>query len=112
MVLSQIKTLTERALPPTRQIVQSMISRIAGKDVNISTVDRFIRRHQDRLKSLWSTGLDRNRHKADSIDKYRLYFELLHGKMTKYDVLPEHTYNMDGKRLSPWYPRPHEKAVR
>ena len=41
--------------------------------------------------------MDHNRHKADSIDKYRLFFDLLHGKMVKYKILPKDTYNMDEK---------------
>ena len=41
--------------------------------------------------------MDRNRHKADSEERYRLYFALIHSKMRKYNVKPENTYNMDEK---------------
>jgi hypothetical protein len=41
--------------------------------------------------------MDSNRHKADSRDKYRLYFQLLHGKIDQYQIDPRHTYNMDEK---------------
>jgi hypothetical protein len=41
--------------------------------------------------------MDTNRHNADSSERYRLYFDLLHGKVTEFDVLPENTYNMDEK---------------
>jgi hypothetical protein len=41
--------------------------------------------------------METGRHQADSGDKYRLYFELLHQKMAQYDVEPENTYNMDEK---------------
>jgi hypothetical protein len=36
-------------------------------------------------------------HLANSSEKYRVYFELLHGKMAEYDVVPGNTYNMGEK---------------
>jgi hypothetical protein len=41
--------------------------------------------------------MDSNRHAADSGDKYKLYFDLLHEKIKKYNVQPEQSYNMDEK---------------
>ena len=41
--------------------------------------------------------MDSNRHKADSSDKYRLYFNHLHSKIDEYQIDPRHTYNMDEK---------------
>ena len=41
--------------------------------------------------------MDSNRHNADSEDKYRLYFDYLHGKIDQYQIEPPHTYNMDEK---------------
>ena len=41
--------------------------------------------------------MDSNRHAADSYEKYKLYFDLLHGKMSEYKILPRNTYNMDKK---------------
>ena len=38
-----------------------------------------------------------DRHKANSSEKYQLYFNLLHQKMAEYDLQPEQTYNMDEK---------------
>jgi hypothetical protein len=59
-----------------------------------SWVTRFLRRNHDSVILECSTGVDANRHLADSYEKYRLHFELLHGKMSEYRVLPENTYNM------------------
>jgi hypothetical protein len=50
------------------------------------------------LTSLLSNGsprIDRERHKADSPFKYKLYFELLHSKMQEHGIDVENTYNMD-----------------
>jgi hypothetical protein len=41
--------------------------------------------------------MDRNCHKADSEAKYSLSFDLLHGKVKDYDLLPEPLFNMDEK---------------
>ena len=41
--------------------------------------------------------MDATRHKADLYFKYKLYFELLHGKMDKHEIQPHNSYNMDEK---------------
>ncbi|KAI1510144.1 Pogo transposable element [Pyrenophora tritici-repentis] len=41
--------------------------------------------------------MDRTRHLADSESKYRLYFELLHQKITEYHLEARDIYNMDEK---------------
>ena len=92
-----ITKLTERGLPPRRLLVQKYASQIAQKPVSESWVTRFLHRHPDQLVSKWTSSIDRNRHQADSGVKYTRYFNLLHTKLTKYDVEPQHTYNMDEK---------------
>jgi hypothetical protein len=56
-------------------------------------VNRFIKSNSDSLLP----RMDSNRHNADLEAKHRLYFELLHAKIAKYGVEPQHTYNMDKK---------------
>jgi hypothetical protein len=41
--------------------------------------------------------MNSNRHKADSEEKYHLYFRLLHSKINQYYIEPRHTYNIDEK---------------
>ena len=41
--------------------------------------------------------MDRQRHDADSYDKYQLYFNLLQQKISEYSIESRHTYNMDEK---------------
>jgi len=89
--------LTERHLMPTRQMIKNFAAPIAKREISESWVTRFINRHKDQLISIRTTPMDSVRHKADSGEKYRLYFELLHRKTAEYDVEPEHTYNMDEK---------------
>jgi hypothetical protein len=89
-----IKTLTERRIPPTRTMIRNFASSLVGREVSESWVTRFMSRNSSDLSSHWQTGMDRNRHKADSKVKYSLYFELLHDKMKEYEVEP---FNMDEK---------------
>ena len=96
-LVKYIEGLTERKLPPTREMVQNFASDIAGHPVSESWVTRFLHRHQIELTSQWSTSMDRQRHAADSSNKYKVYFQQLGGKIDFYEVEPKHTYNMDEK---------------
>jgi hypothetical protein len=78
-------------------MVQNFASAITKWEVSQSWVTRFLHRYADQLTIKWSAGIDRDRHAADSYERYRLYFDLLQLKMRKYDVQPEDTYNMDEK---------------
>jgi hypothetical protein len=89
--------LAKRKLPPTREMVQIYASDIAAHSVSESWVTRFLYWHQNELTPPSSTAMDRNRHAADSGDKYEVYFEQLGSKIDFYEVEPEHTYNMDEK---------------
>ena len=77
--------------------MKEFASRIAGFGVSDSWVSRFLHRHDDELTPQWTTSMDRNRHAADSGDKYKLYYDALRDKIEFYKVEPEHTYNMDEK---------------
>jgi hypothetical protein len=92
-----IDTLTERRLPPTKEMIQRFASDLAGKPVSESWVDRFIRRHPNHLISAHSKGMSKLRCNADSGAKYSLYFKLLVEKIEEYNVQPSHIFNMDEK---------------
>lgn len=92
-----IQSLSERALPPTREMIRNFASRVAKWEVSDTWVTRFLNRNSDQLTSRWATGIDRKRYIADSEYTYHLYFELLHAKIQEYGVAPRHIYNMDEK---------------
>jgi hypothetical protein len=89
--------LTDRALSRTREMIRNFASSVSGFDHSDAWVTRFLNRNKDNLTSQWTTGMDRNRHQADSEYSYRLYFELLHRKIRKYNVDARHIYNMGKK---------------
>jgi hypothetical protein len=96
-LVQYIEELTARHIPPTREMIANFASAVAQEPVSESWVTRFISKYSIHLISHYSTGMDSNRHNADSYTKYELYFNLLQRKIAEYKVDAEHTYNMDEK---------------
>lgn len=92
-----VEHLTSNGLPPTRPMVRNFASTIAKTRVSEAWATRFISRYECDLTTKWTTGMDAVRHKADAGSKYNLYYDLLHPKMSKYEILPRNSYNMDEK---------------
>jgi hypothetical protein len=92
-----IGDLAKRGLPPTNAMIRNFASTIAHERVSEAWVVRFKHRHHNTLVSKWGTAMDATRHAADSYIKYKLYFNLLHGKMEEHKILPCNSYNMDEK---------------
>ena len=78
-------------------MIANFASAVAQEPVSESWVTRFIIRYSIHLISQYSTGMDADRHNADSYMKYELYFNLLQHKIAEYKVDAEHTYNTDKK---------------
>jgi hypothetical protein len=96
-LVQYIEDLHKNGIPPTREMVQNFGSEVAGRDVSMSWVDRFIRRNCSHLITRWGPSIDRVRHQADSIDKYNQYFDLLYQKIEEYKIQPRLSFNMDEK---------------
>ena len=94
-LVQYIKSLTDRRIPPTRSMIRSYATKLAKRDVSESWVTRFMNRNSHHLISRWQRGMDRDRHKADSGARYKLYFDLLHDKMAEYQLEARNIYNMD-----------------
>jgi hypothetical protein len=60
-------------------------------------VTRFKACHDDELISKYTTAIDATRYTADLYIKYKLYFDLLHGKIKEHEILPKNSYNIDKK---------------
>ena len=96
-LIQYITKLTERGLPPTREMIKNFARGIAKVDVSETWVTHFFNCHKDVLTKQWTSPMAANRHAADSYDKYKEYFDIMTSKITEYSVKPEHTYNMDEK---------------
>lgn len=96
-VVQYIRGLTERHLMPTRQMIINIITPLCNWEPSDQWVTRFLHRNHDTLITAWTTPMETSRHEADSRDRYRLYFDLLHSKIKEHEVEAENTYNMDEK---------------
>jgi AraC-like DNA-binding protein len=67
-----IQSLSDRHMPPTRNMIQNFASKIAREEVSETWVTRFLNRHPDDIISKWATGMDSARHQAESKGNYRL----------------------------------------
>jgi hypothetical protein len=92
-----IEQLSGEGLPPTRAMIRNFASGLAKEAVSERWVGRFLKRHSGLLTNTYVNGMDHNQVRADSYDKYKAYFELLHSKMSKYNLPPDRIYNMDEK---------------
>jgi hypothetical protein len=96
-LIHYIEDLTKRALPPTRDMIKKFASHFNSNSVSKAWVNRFVRRHSDYLVSKWTSGINSQRHNANSRAKYKLYFNHLHSKMLQYEIQLHNTYNMNEK---------------
>ena len=84
-----INQLTERGLPPTNAMLENFAREISGKEPGKNWASRWKKAHSDKVISLYSSGIDIDRKKADSAHKCALYFALLGRKIKQYNLSPE-----------------------
>jgi hypothetical protein len=96
-LVQYIVDLTERHLPPTREMIKNFAHGIAKVDVSETWVTRFLQQHKDVLTSQWTSPMAADCHSANSYDKYKEYFNLMQRKIAQYGIEPEQIYNMDEK---------------
>jgi len=110
--IDYINELTKRGIPPTARMVARFAAEISGKQPGKNWVNRFVRSAKKELASIFLTGFDLVRKKADNIYQYERYFELVcdplrpkfytnisqvDAKIAQYKVLRQNIYNMDEK---------------
>jgi hypothetical protein len=78
-------------------MIKNFAAEIAHREPLDSWVTDFLHRNRDQLISQWATAMDSNCYSADSWQKYKQYFDLMHRKMEQYSIELAHTYNMDKK---------------
>lgn len=78
-------------------MVANIASDMAGKAVGKLWSSRFVARHKDILDSRYLNTLDLARHKADSRESYKQYFDIIREKIEEYGITADNIYNMDEK---------------
>ena len=84
-----INTLTERAMPPTVQMVNNFAFEIAQKEPGKNWSQGFCKRWKDTLDSRYLQNIDSTRTKADNHCLIERYFDLLGQKIHQYEILPQ-----------------------
>jgi hypothetical protein len=75
VLIGHINRLTDRALPPTSQIVKNMAEEICGSSVGKNWTSAFIRRHPGQLKSAYLRNIANLRAKADNASMFQLFYD-------------------------------------
>ena len=72
-----IISLTDRGLPPTSRIIRNLAEELLGGPVGKNWTGDFIKRHKDRLKSLYLRNIDSQRHKAEYKPSFKQFYDLV-----------------------------------
>jgi Tc5 transposase DNA-binding domain len=76
-LIGYINSLTDRSIPPTSQIIHNMAEELIKRPVNRNWVSDFVKRHKDRLCSVYLRTIDNKRVKADSIPYLESFYNLV-----------------------------------
>ena len=96
-LVSYIREISERCLPPTPAMVAEMATQLGGRPPGNNWSSRFVERHKAELDSNYLNNLDLERHQADSVASFEQYFAIIQRKIDEYQIQPSNTYNMDEK---------------
>jgi hypothetical protein len=77
VLIKHINSLSDRGMPPTSSIVKNLAEEIRGSPVGKNWTGQFIRRHKDRLKSLYLRNIDNLRVTAEYAPMFTLFFALV-----------------------------------
>jgi flagellar motor protein MotB len=76
-LIRHINMLTNRGLPPTSSIVRNLAEEMIKRCVGKNWTSGFIKRHQDRLESLYLRNIDNMRTQAKYAPMIELFFDLV-----------------------------------
>ena len=76
-LIAHINKLTDRGMPLTSSIVRNLVEEIRGEKVGKNWTGQFIRRHKNRLRSLYLRNIDNLRVTAEYAPMFTLFFALV-----------------------------------
>jgi hypothetical protein len=77
VLISHIKRLSERGIPPTPQMVRNFVVEIGKERPGKNWVYEFNKRHANELDSKYLKGFDFKRKRADRLESYQAWFQLV-----------------------------------
>ena len=76
-LITHINMLTARSLPPTSAIVKNLAEEMILRPVGKNWTGQFVKRHKDRLQSLYLRNIDNMRTQAEYAPMIKLFFDLV-----------------------------------
>ena len=76
-LIEQINRLTDRGLPPTNRIVRNLAEEILQGPIGKNWTGDFIKRHKDRLKSLYLCNMDKERIQSEYAPMFKQFYDLV-----------------------------------
>ena len=76
-LIDVINRLTDRAIPPTPAMVRCLAEELVGGPVGKNWAAEFVKRHKDRLKSVYLQNIDRSRVHSEYVPSYQRFYELV-----------------------------------
>jgi hypothetical protein len=77
VLIGHINKLTDRGMPLTSYIVKNLAEEIRGCKVGKNWVGQFVKRHKDRLKSLYLRNIDNIRIGTEYALMFKLFYEIV-----------------------------------
>ena len=72
-----INKLTARGLPPTSQMVRNLAEEMISRAVGKNWTGQFVKRHQNRLESIYLRNIDNIRTQSEYTPMIKLFFDLV-----------------------------------
>lgn len=76
-LIGVINSLTNRGLPPTSHMVRNLAQEMIQRPVGKNWTGEFVKRHQNRLTSLYLKNLDSQRVKAEYAPMFKQFYDLV-----------------------------------
>ena len=73
----QINRLTDRGIPPTAQIVRNLAEEMIGGPVGKNWTGDFVKRHKDRVTSLYLRNIDSRRLQSEYTPLFKHFYDLV-----------------------------------
>ena len=73
----QINRLTDRDIPPTAQIVRNLAEEMINKSVGKNWTGDFVRRHKDRITSLYLRNINSQRIQSEYAPIFKYFYDLV-----------------------------------
>ena len=77
VLISHIRKLSDQGLQPTPKILENLVVEIVGHAVGGRWVERFQKRYEDELASIYQRNIDQSRHIADNSRHFEHYFAIV-----------------------------------